>query len=124
MTDRALAAPCIEHMFITSPALQRRPSYPFSFVGWGIFADAERCCAGLTGLTELNLQGCRNICNPPNQGLQGLGALSNLAVLNMRNCDGLTDGALAPLSCLVHLLSLDLSGCQHLSGAGWGAALV
>ena len=74
--------------------------------------------AGLTGLTELNIQGCRNICNSPGLGLAGLGSLTRLACLNMRNCDGLSDGALGPLSALAGLHSLDLSGCQHLSGSG------
>ena len=41
-----------------------------------------------------------------------------LTALSLRNCDGLGDAALAPLSGLLSLASLDLSGCTHLTGAG------
>ena len=72
--------------------------------------------AGLTQLQELSLQGCRNISGQT--ALHGLQQLKQLQVLGLRNCDGLTDGALEPLKALTGLVSLDLSGCQQLSGQG------
>ena len=72
--------------------------------------------AGLICLQELSLQGCRNIAG--HAALEGLQQLRQLQVLGLRNCDGLTDGALEPLKALTGLVSLDLSGCQQLSGPG------
>lgn len=64
-------------------------------------------------MVDVNLQGCRKITS-----LEALSSLSRLASLNLRNCDGLGDSALCPLSRLVSLRSLDLSGCTHLTGRG------
>ncbi len=64
-------------------------------------------------MVDVNLQGCRKITS-----LEALSSLSRLAGLNLRNCDGLGDSALGPLSRLVSLRSLDLSGCTHLTGRG------
>ena len=72
--------------------------------------------AGLTQLQELSLQGCRNISG--HAALHGMQKLKQLQILGLRNCDGLTDGALEPLKALTGLVSLDLSGCQQLSGQG------
>lgn len=76
----------------------------------------DRCscvCAGLTGMLDINLLGCRRVSE-----LQPLRGLSRLTALSLRNCDGLGDAALAPISGLLSLASLDLSGCTHLTGAG------
>ena len=50
--------------------------------------------AGLSALRDLNVQACRNIANEQGQPLPGLAALTALTALNLRNCDGLRDGAL------------------------------
>ena len=76
------------------------------------------CCAELTALRELNLQGCRNIVNRRGQALPGLQQLGCLTHLVLRNCEGLQDGALLALSSITNLRYLDLSGCQKLAGAG------
>lgn len=69
--------------------------------------------AGLKGMADINLQGCRKITS-----LDPLGGLNRLTALNLRNCDGLGDAALDPLNHLLSLKSLDLSGCTHLTGRG------
>lgn len=79
---------------------------------------AERARAGLRRLRDLNLQACRNIVTAPGQGLPGLAGMTALTALNLRGCDNLADGALAPLAALTGLQALDLSGCQKLTGAG------
>ena len=81
---------------------------------YGPAADKYSCArAGLTGMLDINLLGCRRVSE-----LRPLRALSALTALSLRNCDGLGDAALAPLSGLLSLASLDLSGCTHLTGAG------
>ena len=70
-------------------------------------------CSGLTGMLDINLLGCRRVSD-----LQPLKGLSRLTALNLRNCDGLGDASLRPISSLQSLASLDLSGCTHLTGAG------
>ena len=79
-------------------------------------------CAGLSRLRDLNLQACRNITTAPGEGLPGLLGLTALTALNLRGCDNLADGALAPLTALTALQALDLSGCQKLTGAGCGGS--
>lgn len=74
--------------------------------------------AGLQGLRDLNLTGCRNIINA-GRPLPGLPHLTRLTSLSVRNCEGLSDGALAALTRLSGLKVLDLSGCQNLSGVGY-----
>ena len=64
-------------------------------------------------MLDINLLGCRRVSE-----LRPLRALSRLTALSLRNCDGLGDAALAPLSGLLSLASLDLSGCTHVTGAG------
>ena len=78
----------------------------------------HECFAGLTGLRDLNLQGCRNIVNRRGAPIPGLSRLSRLSHLSLRNCEGLQDGALLALTAISALKTLDLSGCQKLTGAG------
>ena len=95
------------------------PKYyvPCTYVHGSLYCpavDKHSCtCAGLTGMLDINLLGCRRVSE-----LRPLRALSRLTALSLRNCDGLGDAALAPLSGLLSLASLDLSGCTHLTGAG------
>lgn len=65
--------------------------------------------AGLQGLQELSLQGCRNIHTLPGEALPLLLRLTALTSLGLRNCDGLQDGALHSTA-LTTLHRLDLSG--------------
>lgn len=69
-------------------------------------------------LTELSLQGCRNVANQPGQPIPGLATLTALQQLSLRNCDRLQDGALLALTRMARLGVLDVSGCQQLSGRG------
>lgn len=68
-----------------------------------------QCDTGLQGLREISLHGCRNVVNTPGEVLPLLPHLTALTSLNMRNCDGLQDGALH-CSALASLRHLDLSG--------------
>lgn len=68
-------------------------------------------------MLDINLLGCRRVSD-----LQPLKGLSKLTSLNLRNCDGLGDSSLGPISNLLALCSLDLSGCTHLTGAGCASA--
>lgn len=74
--------------------------------------------AGLTALQELILQGCRNIVNARGRPLPGLAGLCQLTHLSLRNCEGLQDGAFLGLLAVRRLKSVDISGCQKITGAG------
>ena len=50
--------------------------------------------------------------------LPGISCLTRLTSLSVRNCEGLSDGALSALTRLSGLRILDLSGCHHLTGIG------
>ncbi len=65
--------------------------------------------AGLQGLQEVSLDGCRNIHTLPGEALPLLLRLTALTSLSLRNCDGLQDGALHSTA-LATLHRLDLSG--------------
>ena len=65
--------------------------------------------AGLQGLQEVSLHGCRNIHTLPGEALPLLLRLTALTSLSLRNCDGLHDGALHSTA-LATLHRLDLSG--------------
>ena len=65
--------------------------------------------AGLQGLQEVSLHGCRNIHTLPGEALPLLLRLTALTSLSLRNCDGLQDGALHSTA-LATLRRLDLSG--------------
>lgn len=69
-------------------------------------------------MRELNLQGCRNVVNREGHPVPGLPRLVQLTSLSLNNCVGLVDGALLSLRTLTCLKSLDISGCQNITGAG------
>ena len=81
---------------------------------WQIRVDALGHLASLINLVELNLSGCRNICNGSGRGLPAIACMKRLVSLCLRCCERIQDGALSSLAALPNLRHLDISRCTRL----------
>lgn len=81
---------------------------------WQIQVEELGHLASLTRLVELDLSGCRNVCNEPGRGIPALSSMKRLVSLCLHHCERLREGALSSLAELPRLGTLDISRCYQL----------
>ncbi len=81
---------------------------------WQIHIEELEYLSSLSNLLELDLSGCRNICNRPGRGVPALSHMKRLVSLCLHQCERLCEGALSSLAGHPRLQSLDVSRCSSL----------
>ena len=76
-----------------------------------------RALAGLTALTDLNLQQCEQVSD---DGLRALIGLTALTDLELGGCYHVSDNGLRALGSLTALTTLSLAGCEECQTTGCG----
>jgi Leucine-rich repeat (LRR) protein len=81
---------------------------------WQIRVEELGHLSNLSNLIELDLSGCRNICNESGRGIPALSSMKRLVTLCLHCCERLREGALSSLVGLPKLCYLDISRCSQL----------